>query len=192
MRGGDEADGAADSIRMHLLQRVRQVRMPVAHPDVDRQRVARVGEARPQPVSLTPCELGNRRNTGEQLVMMRDLFDTFGRDPPAAEDVCEERTDIVAPLRATERYDEDSVKFSVHGTLARKGRMLAAAWTRTAIGARLPIGSIVTLNEDIKAPSPWRTSRHSSHGCHLRSHRTLVSTSGCPSEHRRVCSCRPR
>jgi len=40
MRGGDEHDRLPHTIGIHLLQRVGQQRMPVAHADVDRQRTA--------------------------------------------------------------------------------------------------------------------------------------------------------
>jgi hypothetical protein len=52
MSGGDKADGVAHSIRMHRLQRVGQVWMPVTHADIDRQRMADGGEPRPQSVRL--------------------------------------------------------------------------------------------------------------------------------------------
>jgi hypothetical protein len=42
--------------------------------------------------------------------MMRDLFDAFGRDSPAAQHVRKEGTNVAATLRAAERDDENGVK----------------------------------------------------------------------------------
>jgi hypothetical protein len=42
--------------------------------------------------------------------MMRHLLDALGRDPAAAQDVRQERPDVVHPLRATERNQEDRIK----------------------------------------------------------------------------------
>jgi hypothetical protein len=41
---------------------------------------------------------------------MRDLFDPFGCDSPAAEHISEEGTDVVTPLRAAEGDEENGVE----------------------------------------------------------------------------------
>ena len=60
MRGGDEADRATDTIGMHLLQGICQEGMPVAHADVDRQRVAGSSKPLAQAVGLSLRERGQR------------------------------------------------------------------------------------------------------------------------------------
>ena len=105
MGRSDETDGAANAIRMHPLQRVRQIRVPVAHANVDRQRVTHGNQARAKAVRLPLRQLGQWGNAVEELVVMRDLFDPLRRDASSAQDVCEKRADIVAALRTTESDD---------------------------------------------------------------------------------------
>lgn len=46
----------------------------------------------------------------EELVVASDLFDPFGADAPAAENVREKRADVVEPLRAAEGDDEHGIE----------------------------------------------------------------------------------
>ncbi len=110
VRRGDESNRVPNAVRVHLLERVGQQWMPVAHADVDRQRAPRGNEARAKSVGLPARQLGDRRDAIEQLVMMRDLFNAFGTDAAAAEHVGEEWTDVVASLRAAEGDQQDGVE----------------------------------------------------------------------------------
>jgi hypothetical protein len=114
MRRGDESDRATGTVGVHLPQRVGKERMPVAHPDVDRQRLAGCSKTRAQPVRLSHCDRGQRRHTVEQFVMVRDLLDALGRHPAAAQHVREKRTNVIAPLRATKRNDQNRIE---HGSV---------------------------------------------------------------------------
>ena len=110
MRGGDQADGAADSRARHLGQRVGEKRMPVAHPDVDRQRRTAFLEPLTQPFGLRLRQAGEWRHAPEQLVVMGDFFDALGRNATPAEDVREERSDVSWSLGAAERDQQHCVE----------------------------------------------------------------------------------
>ena len=86
--------------------------VPVAHADEHRQRVPRGGESRRETVGLRARQLGDRRDAAEQLVVMRDFFDALRRHASSAQDVGQERTDVVEPLGAAEGDDEDGVEHS--------------------------------------------------------------------------------
>ena len=103
----DEPDGVPHAVRMHLPERLRQQRMPVAHADIHGQRPSGVRKPVPQSLRLAACQLGNWRDAVEELVMVRDFFDALGRDPPPAQHVGEERTNVVASLGAAEGHDQD-------------------------------------------------------------------------------------
>ena len=97
LRGGDESHRVPRAIHVHLVQRIRQKRMPVAHPDVDRQRVTGGREAIAKPVRLTPGQRGDRRHSAKQLVVVRHFLDALGRYAAAAQDVGEKGPDVVGP-----------------------------------------------------------------------------------------------
>ena len=113
VRRGDESDRVPHAVGVHLPERVRQQRMPVAHADVHRQRPPRGRKPLAQSLGLAPRQLGDRRDAVEQLVVMRDFFDPLGADAPAAKDVREKRTDVFASLRTAERNDQDGVEQAV-------------------------------------------------------------------------------
>ena len=110
MRGGDQADGAADARARHLGQRVGEERVPVAHPDVHRQLRAAVAQPLAQSLGLRLRQSGEWRHAAEQLVVMRDLFDTLRRHAAAAQDVGEERSDVSWSLGAAERDQQHCVE----------------------------------------------------------------------------------
>ena len=110
MSGGDQADGAADSRARHLGQRVGEERMPVAHPDVDRQRRPALPQPLPQPFGLRLRQAGEWRHAAEQLVVMCDFFDALGRNASPAQDVREERSDVSWTLGAAERDQQHCVE----------------------------------------------------------------------------------
>ena len=85
-------------------------RMPVAHPDVHRQR--RAGRCQPlrQALGLPACELCDGRDAAEQLVVMRDLFDPRWRHVTATQDVGEERSDFIHPPRPAKGDEKDGIK----------------------------------------------------------------------------------
>ena len=104
-----------------LGERVGQERMPVAHADVDWQRLSGGGEARLRALGLRHGQLGDRRDAAERLVVMRDLLDAAGRDAAAAQDVLEEGTDVGRRLRTAEGNHQ-------HG-IEGMGHVLAADYT---------------------------------------------------------------
>jgi hypothetical protein len=63
-----------------------------------------------QPPRLPHGELGDRRNAAKELVMVRNLLDSFRRNAPAVEDTLEERPHIGRALRPAERDNQNSVK----------------------------------------------------------------------------------
>src|SRR5437867_3563877 len=106
----DEADRAPHAVVAHLAQRVGEQRMPVAHPHIDRQRMALVRKTRAQPFGLTPGQLRDRRNAAEVLVVAGHFLHAMRRHPSPAEYVGEKGPDVVEALRAAERHDEDRVE----------------------------------------------------------------------------------
>jgi hypothetical protein len=110
LSGCDETDRVPQPGRMHLSQRIRQKRVPVAHPDVDRERMARCLQADAQSFRLPSCDLCDRGDAAKELVVVRDFLDTFGTDTPAAEDIRQERSNVIEPLWPAKRDDEDGIK----------------------------------------------------------------------------------
>jgi hypothetical protein len=84
--------------------------MPIAHADVDRQRMAQSREPLLEPAGLTPGDLSDRRDAAEQLVMVCNLLDALGAHASPAEHVGEEWTDIGRTLRTAERDNEDRIE----------------------------------------------------------------------------------
>ena len=110
LSGRDEPDGTTQSGRMHLTQRVGKQRVPVAHPNKNGKRIASRGKADAQTFRLLPGNGRDRRHTAKELVMVGYLLDAFGTDTSAAQDVREERANIVEPLWPTERDDENGIE----------------------------------------------------------------------------------
>ena len=77
--GHDEPNRAAHAGARHLLHRVGEKRMPVAHADEHRERVPRRREAQLQTRGLPLRERGDRRHAAEQLVVVCDFLDPCGR-----------------------------------------------------------------------------------------------------------------
>ena len=82
VRRADEADRPSHAILRHRSQRVRQQRMPVAHPEVHREVDALCVESRLQPVDLPARDRGQWRHAAEELVVFGDGLYSFrrGRD----------------------------------------------------------------------------------------------------------------
>jgi len=110
LRRADEADGALHAGVGHLLERVGQQRMPVAHPDEHRQVEACRREPRPQTLGLLHRDFGQGRHAPEVLVVADDLFDALGWNAASPEDVGEKRPDVGWPKRATEGNHKDGVE----------------------------------------------------------------------------------
>src|SRR5215216_6939553 len=102
MRGGDESDRASCAVRVHRAERIGEERMPVPHAHVHWQRVSGGGQATLQSGGLPHGDLGERRHAVEELVVVRYFLDALRRHAPAAEDIGEKWTDIVAPARSAE------------------------------------------------------------------------------------------
>ena len=52
----------------------------------------------------------DRRHAAEELVVASHFLDTLGADAPAAENIGEKRADVIEPLRAAERDDENGIE----------------------------------------------------------------------------------
>ena len=82
MGGHDESNGSPDVCPRHFPQRVGQKGMPVSRSDVHGQAHAMLFQALTQAVGLPTSELGDGRDTAEELVVLRDFFHALGCDPP--------------------------------------------------------------------------------------------------------------
>ena len=80
MRCEDEADGAAHAVGGHRAKRVRQQRMPVAHPNVDPKTEPLCREPLFESARLRQRNARERRDTPKAFVVMDDLLDPLGRD----------------------------------------------------------------------------------------------------------------
>ena len=114
MRRGEHANRTAHAILRHLRQHVGEQRRPVAHPDIDRQRETPRRQVTTEPLGLLVRVLREGRDAAEQLVVVGDLLDALGRNAPPAQDVRQERADVVGPLGAPERDEQDGVERRRH------------------------------------------------------------------------------
>ena len=80
MRRAEEADRPSHAILRHRSQHVRQQRMPVPHPEVDRDLDALGVESGLQPVDLPARDRGQRRHAAEELVVPGNGLHSFRRD----------------------------------------------------------------------------------------------------------------
>ena len=110
LRRSDETDGVTQACGAEVTKRVWQERMPVAHADVDRKRMTRGCEATLQSVRLPSGDVRDRRHAAEELVVASHFIDALGADASAAENVRQERADVVGPLGPAERDDENGVE----------------------------------------------------------------------------------
>jgi hypothetical protein len=106
----DETDGAAHVRVAHLAQRIEEIGVPVPHPDIRRQRHALGRKPRLQPFGLPHRQRGNRGDAAKVLVVLGYGVDPVGRDPPAPEDVRQERPDVGQALGTAEGDDEHGVE----------------------------------------------------------------------------------
>ena len=113
----DEADRSAHTGCPHLAERVGEEWMPVAHADEHRQWPSRGRQSRREAVGLLAGQLGNRRDTAEELVVMCNFLDALRRHAPPAQDVGQEWADVVEPLGATEGDYEDGVEHATDSLL---------------------------------------------------------------------------
>ena len=107
LRGGNEADRAADARARHLGQRIGEKGMPVAHADIHRQLDAALVQPLAQHIRLPHRQLGEWRHAAEEFVMMRHFLDALRRNASAAQHVREERPHVLGPLRAAEGDDAE-------------------------------------------------------------------------------------
>src|SRR3954470_4688258 len=75
LRRRDEADRVPRAVGVHLVQRVGEERVPVAHADVHGQGTASGRKSLAQAGRLKLRKTRDRRYATEQLVMMSDFFD---------------------------------------------------------------------------------------------------------------------
>src|SRR5699024_5999730 len=85
MRGRNQPDRPAYAGARHRDKGVGEERMPVAHPDVDRQVRSALAQPSAQPLRLRFGELRQWRDAAEELVMMGNLLDALGCDASAAQ-----------------------------------------------------------------------------------------------------------
>ena len=98
-----------DSVPRHPRHGVRQHRMPVPVAQVDREPRTALGERRLERPHELAGVLRDGAHPAEPVVTLRDAGLAGGRDRQPAEDVVEERHDVVRSLRAAERDDQDGV-----------------------------------------------------------------------------------
>ena len=108
--GGDEPDRPANAGPRHRGERVGQEWMPVPHTDEHRQ--VEAGGLKPlaEPGRLRTRQLGERRDAAEMLIVMRHLFDTFGRNPSSTQHICEEGPDVIGTVRAAKGDEQHGVE----------------------------------------------------------------------------------
>ncbi|CAM5462710.1 hypothetical protein SALBM311S_00104 [Streptomyces alboniger] len=106
--GGEDQDAAA-AVGDHLAQGVRQVGRPVAVAPVDRQIQAVVREVLAEGVQQGAVLVVDGTDPAEQEVVLTDFLQTFLGDAAPARHVLQERDDVVRPLRAAEREQEQGV-----------------------------------------------------------------------------------
>ena len=110
LRGSNETERASPAVDVHLMQRVGQERMPVAHPDVHRQWMAGCRQALGQARGLAPGERGDRRHSAEELVVTGHFLDPLRQHSTAAKHVRQKRTDVVRALWPTERNEQNGIE----------------------------------------------------------------------------------
>ncbi|SUZ58042.1 uncharacterized protein METZ01_LOCUS10896 [marine metagenome] len=106
----DKSNRTSDPGFRHGPDRIYQIRMPIPHADVYRQRCTGLLKALAEAVGLAQSQLGNRRNATEEFVMLRHFLESSWRHVTPAQNVCEKWADIVNTLRATETDQQDGVK----------------------------------------------------------------------------------
>ena len=89
--------------------RVGEERVPVAVAPVDRDVDPGAGEVLAQRREERAVLVVDRRAAAEQEVVLADLLQPLARDPPAAGHVLQERHDVLGPLGAAERHEQQCV-----------------------------------------------------------------------------------
>ena len=84
--------------------------MPVAHADVDRERMAERFQPGLKSIRLAAGDLGDGRDATEELVVMGHLLYPLLGHTAAAENVVEEGADVVGTLGTAERDDEHGIE----------------------------------------------------------------------------------
>ena len=118
MRCRNHANRAANPGARHLRQCVAQEWMPIAHPEIDRERMTGIGETPSEAVGLPLGQLGNRRSSADHFIVMRHFVDPPWRHAAAAEDVLEKGPHVRRRLRTTERDHEHGIERLRHDLAA--------------------------------------------------------------------------
>jgi hypothetical protein len=84
--------------------------VPVPHAHEYRQVEARGPKPLAKAVRLRARQISEGRDAAEELVVMRHLFDTLGRNPTSTKHVGEKRPDILGTMRTTERDQQHRIK----------------------------------------------------------------------------------
>jgi hypothetical protein len=84
--------------------------VPVPHAHEHRQVETRGPKPLAETVRLRARQLSEGRDTTEVLVVMRHLFDPFGRNPASTKHVGKKRPDILGTVRTTERDQQHGIK----------------------------------------------------------------------------------
>src|SRR5690606_14509883 len=144
----DEARGAAHPVGRHLLGGFAQVRVPVAVAPVDRQVDAVGVEVLAHRGHEGAVLVVDGRLPAELEVVLTDLDETLGRDPPAARHVLKERHDVVGLFGTAEGHEENGIDGCRHirylsPVLKAYRRVLstpgAAAFSAAGAVGRLPL-----------------------------------------------------
>ena len=86
---------------------------------VEERRTVVLQEPLAQSLGLRLGQTGQRRHAPEEVVVMRYLFDTLGRDSTAAEDVRKKRSDVSWSLWAAESDQQYCIERSASRTAPR-------------------------------------------------------------------------
>src|SRR5439155_14240384 len=125
-----------------------QERVPIAHPDVDRERPAALGEPALDRPRLALGELVVGGAAADFLVMMLDLAQALVRNAAAGGDVAEEGKDLLGsrgPAESDEEHGVDGSPRAARGHV-RCHRTLSS-WTKST--------SARTCSTAVSGSTPW-------------------------------------
>ncbi len=108
-RRREERECATDAVVAHVPDRLGEIRVPVAVPEVDGQRDPMGGELgfeRGDQRAVLPVD---RADAAEEVVVMADLGEPLSWDAAPTRDVLEERDHVAGAFRTTERDDDQSI-----------------------------------------------------------------------------------
>jgi hypothetical protein len=109
VRAGNERQRMLDSVGLHLAERVREQRVPVAVAPVNRQSRPMFGQLRFESSNQCSVLIVDRTAAAEVVVMLGYFQHPLARHIAATQDVFEKRQHIIRPVRAAERNYQNCV-----------------------------------------------------------------------------------